>query len=176
VSAGVPTFDRTDDVAIPETELAVTGSPGDGVPVPADRAGPSGATSSGGGDRAAWAVALGLPALSPRARLWLGRLITFHFVCLAWVFFRATSFQNAIEVVRRIATLGGTHRPFNWKVAAVVVGSLAIQVGPRGMGAKVQVYFSRRSFWVQALMLAGVLTMIDLLGPAGVAPFIYFRF
>ncbi len=117
-----------------------------------------------------------MPALSPGARKWLGRLVTFHLVCLAWVFFRATSFQNAIDVLRRIADVTGAHRPFNWKVAAVIVGSLAIQVGPRGVGAKVQVFFSRRSFWVQALILAGVLTLIDLLGPAGVAPFIYFRF
>jgi hypothetical protein len=116
------------------------------------------------------------PALSPRGRLWLGRLITFHVVCLAWIFFRATSFHNAVEVLSRIASLGGHHRPFNWKVAAVIVGALAFQLGPRGVGPTLQGFFSRRSFWVQALILAGVLTLIDLLGPAGVAPFIYFRF
>ncbi len=114
--------------------------------------------------------------LSPRARHWLGWLITFHVVCFAWIFFRATSFHNAIEVMGRIADVGGRHRPFNWKVAAVVVGSLAIQLGPRGGGAKLQVLFSRCPFWSQALILAGVLTVIDLLGPAGVAPFIYFKF
>jgi D-alanyl-lipoteichoic acid acyltransferase DltB (MBOAT superfamily) len=116
------------------------------------------------------------PALSPRARLWVGRLITFHVVCLAWIFFRATSFHNAIEVLGRIATLSGRHQHLNWKVVAVVVAALAIQVGPRGFGARLQVLFSRCSFWVQALVLAAMLTLIDLLGPAGVAPFIYFRF
>jgi alginate O-acetyltransferase complex protein AlgI len=114
--------------------------------------------------------------LSPRARRWVGRLITFHVVCLAWIFFRATSFHNAVEVLGRIVAITGHHRPFNWKVAAVIVAALAIQVGPRGVGDKLQILFSKSSFWVQALLLAGALTVIDLLGPAGVAPFIYFRF
>jgi alginate O-acetyltransferase complex protein AlgI len=114
--------------------------------------------------------------LSPRARVWVGRLITFHLVCLAWVFFRATSFHNALEVLGRIATIGGRHNPFNWMVAAVIVAALAVQVGPRGTGAKLQVLYSRTPFWLQALLMAGVLTTIDLLGPAGIAPFIYFRF
>ncbi|MDQ6614297.1 MAG: MBOAT family protein [Actinomycetota bacterium] len=114
--------------------------------------------------------------LSPRTRLWMGRLVTFHVVCLAWVFFRATSFHNALEVLGRIATFGGRHHPFNWKVAAVIVASLAVQVGPRGLGGRLQALFSRCSFLLQAFILAGALTAIDLLGPAGVAPFIYFRF
>ena len=106
----------------------------------------------------------------------MGRLITFHVVCLAWIFFRATSFHNAIQVLGRIGAAGGHHRPFNWKVAAVVLGALAVQLGPRGVGVRLQGLFSRSSIWVQALAVAGVLTLIDLLGPAGVAPFIYFRF
>jgi alginate O-acetyltransferase complex protein AlgI len=116
------------------------------------------------------------PPLSPTAQLWVGRLITFHVVCLAWIFFRATSFHNAIEVLRRIATLGGHHQPFNWKVAAVVVGALAIQVGSRGVGARLQIIFARSPLWCQVFAVAAVLTTIDLLGPAGIAPFIYFRF
>jgi D-alanyl-lipoteichoic acid acyltransferase DltB (MBOAT superfamily) len=116
------------------------------------------------------------PKLPPGARVWVGRLITFHVVCLAWVFFRATSFHNAIEVLRRIATIGGRHQQFNWMVAAVIVAALAVQIGPRGFGPRLQVLYSRSPMWFQAVVIAGVLTSIDLLGPAGVAPFIYFRF
>ncbi|MDQ1398774.1 MAG: alginate O-acetyltransferase complex protein AlgI, partial [Acidimicrobiaceae bacterium] len=76
------------------------------------------------------------PKLPPGARVWVGRLITFHVVCLAWVFFRATSFHNAIEVLRRIATIGGRHQQFNWMVAAVIVAALAVQIGPRGFGPR----------------------------------------
>ncbi|MDQ1428482.1 MAG: alginate O-acetyltransferase complex protein AlgI, partial [Acidimicrobiaceae bacterium] len=153
------------------SELATSGAPGTAV----DLAGPP--PDPGADARGGTPTAIGVPAkLSPRARLWVGRLITFHVVCLAWVFFRATSFHNAMEVLGRIASVGSRHHPFNWKVAAVVVGALALQLGPRTLGPKLQGLYSRSSFWLQALIAAGVLTAIDLLGPAGVAPFIYFRF
>jgi hypothetical protein len=116
------------------------------------------------------------PALSPTARLWVGRLITFHVVCLAWIFFRATSFHNALEVLGRIGALGARHHAFNWKVAAVIAAALAAQLGPRGVGARLQVVYARTPIWCQAVVFAAVLTTIDLLGPAGIAPFIYFRF
>ncbi len=109
-------------------------------------------------------------------QIWVGRLITFHFVCLAWIFFRANSFHNAMEVIGRILALGGSHRPFNWKVAAVVVAALAIQCGPRGFAGKIQAAYARAPMWLQGLAFATVLSVIDLLGPAGVSPFIYFRF
>jgi hypothetical protein len=108
--------------------------------------------------------------------MWVGRLITFHLVCLAWIFFRATSFHNALQVLSRIFTFTGRHQHVNWKVVVVIAAALAVQLGPRGFGPRLQVLFSRLNFWYQALFLAGVLTVIDLLGPAGVAPFIYFRF
>jgi hypothetical protein len=59
---------------------------------------------------------------------------------------------------------------------AVVVVALAIQVGPGGLAARLQAHFSRWALWTQSLALAGSLIAIDMLGPAGVAPFIYFRF
>jgi hypothetical protein len=139
---------------------------------PAPANGASAAVGSSGANGAGPANRSG----SRGARYWVGWLITFHVVCLAWIFFRATSFHNALEVMGRIADLGGKHAAFNWKVAAVIVGALATQLGPRGVGARLQIKFSRFPLWAQALSLAGVLTVIDLMGPAGVAPFIYFRF
>jgi hypothetical protein len=76
----------------------------------------------------------------------------------------------------RILSIGGQHRPFNWKVAAVIVGALACQWGPRGLSGRLQVVYSRAPLWAQGVVFGLVLTVIDLLGPAGVAPFIYFRF
>jgi hypothetical protein len=111
-----------------------------------------------------------------RTKLWTGRVVTFHIVCLSWIFFRATSFHNAIEVLGRIFTFGGHHAHLHFWVVAVVVGTLAIQVRPRAWGADVQAHFSRWALWTQCLVLASSLIAIDMMGPAGVAPFIYFRF
>jgi D-alanyl-lipoteichoic acid acyltransferase DltB (MBOAT superfamily) len=111
-----------------------------------------------------------------RMRVFGGRLLTFHVVCLSWIFFRATSLHNAIDVMGRIGAVGAHHAGLHFWVVAVVVVALAIQVGPGGMAARLQASFSRWALWTQSLALAGSLIAIDMLGPAGVAPFIYFRF
>jgi alginate O-acetyltransferase complex protein AlgI len=118
----------------------------------------------------------GAPVSSRSARLWLGRLLTFHLVCLGWIFFRASSFHNALEVLGRILWGRGHHIPLNPLVVATIVAALAAQLVPDRWSRGLQERFSRLSIWAQSGSLAGVLVVIDLLGPAGVAPFIYFRF
>ena len=61
-------------------------------------------------------------------------------------------------------------------VVPVVVCALAVQWIPARRSAVFQQAFARWSMPAQALALAGVLVVIDAFGPAGVAPFIYFRF
>src|SRR5213078_701378 len=46
-----------------------------------------------------------------RAQIWLGRLITFHVVCLAWIFFRADSFGRAWDVIVRLFSAWGQPSP-----------------------------------------------------------------
>jgi D-alanyl-lipoteichoic acid acyltransferase DltB (MBOAT superfamily) len=121
------------------------------------------------------AVAGSADGMSP-LRSWMGRLITFHVVCLSWIFFRATSFHNAVDVLGRIFTIGGRHAHLHFWVVMTVVGALAVQVGPRGWGQRAQAQFSRWPLWGQSLSLATVLIAVDIMGPTGVAPFIYFRF
>jgi alginate O-acetyltransferase complex protein AlgI len=118
----------------------------------------------------------GVPAGSKPVRLWLGRLLTFHLVCLGWIFFRATSFHNALEVLGRILSVRGHHAHLNLLVVATVTAALAAQFVPGRWASLLQARFSRLSIWAQSGLLAGVLIVIDILGPAGVPPFIYFRF
>jgi alginate O-acetyltransferase complex protein AlgI len=118
----------------------------------------------------------GAPAGSKPVRRWLGRLLTFHLVCLGWIFFRASSFHNALQVLGRIASVSGPHAPLNPLVVATVAAALAAQLVPGRWASLLQARFSRLSIWAQSGLVAGVLIVIDLLGPAGVPPFIYFRF
>jgi D-alanyl-lipoteichoic acid acyltransferase DltB (MBOAT superfamily) len=139
-------------------------------------------------DRSAWAMStdatgerifgsrVATVPLAQGARVWLGRLLTFHIVCLSWIFFRATSFHNAVDVLGRLFAFGGHHAPLHFWVVAIVVSALAVQVGPHVWSARIQAHFSRWTVWSQSLVLAGALIAIDMMGPAGVAPFIYFRF
>jgi hypothetical protein len=110
-----------------------------------------------------------------RIRRVLAWAVTFHAVCLGWVFFRATSFANAGQVLGRLFA-SGRHVHLDVMVVTVVACSLAVQWFPARWSARMQRVFVRWSIPAQALALAGVLVVIDAFGPAGVAPFIYFRF
>ncbi len=107
----------------------------------------------------------------------LRRFTVFNFVCFAWIFFRATSFENAWDVIRQLFTNWGAPSP------AITVGVvLAIAVGlgaqyvPRRALDFVVSGFSRLHPAFQALALGVALMVTDALGPEGVAPFIYFQF
>ena len=40
-------------------------------------------------------------------RVWVQRFLTFQYVCLGWVFFRAQSFPEALLVLRHLVIRGG---------------------------------------------------------------------
>ena len=116
-----------------------------------------------------------LSTASPTTRLWLGRLVTFHIVCLGWVFFRSTSLTNAWAVLARLLH-PGTGTELNMMVIATIALFLALQFVPTGAVGKAQAHFSRMPVWQQGLSLSFFLTLTNALAPAGVSPFIYFAF
>ena len=105
------------------------------------------------------------------------RLATFQLVCLGWVFFRAESLGDAFAVLGRIAT-GWTQAPelVGVGVLLAIAAGIGAQYVPAGAAGRLMASFSRLSPVAQGACLALVLTVIGALGPAGVAPFIYFRF
>jgi D-alanyl-lipoteichoic acid acyltransferase DltB (MBOAT superfamily) len=111
-----------------------------------------------------------------RAPRWVQQLVTFHIVCLAWVFFRAETFTGARDVLWRLVAGWTGDLRVDRVVVLTIVAALAVQFVPRDAGRRVLVAFSRLAPAAQAAALAGGLVVIDVLGPAGVAPFIYFRF
>lgn len=119
-------------------------------------------------------------AVGVRSRV-LRWAVTFHVVCLAWIFFRAESLGAAFDVLGRLLTGWGAPSGLEPSVPVtvlflVVVGAIAAQFVPPGVGLRVQGAFSRASLVAQAGTLALALFVIDALGPDGVAPFIYFQF
>lgn len=111
----------------------------------------------------------------------LGRLRTFAIVCVAWVFFRAPTFGDALGVLGRLVTGWGGHAHagaslVNPVVVLAVVGMLATQFVPLRAVLAAQAGFARLHLAAQAAMLGVGLLAIDTLGPEGVAPFIYFQF
>jgi len=106
---------------------------------------------------------------------WLRRLATFHLVCLGWVFFRAESIDDALEVLGRIAG-GQSITALNPVVVLVVVAMLASQFVSSGTVSRVRDIYSSWSLPAQVAALAAVVVVVDALGPEGIVPFIYFQF
>jgi D-alanyl-lipoteichoic acid acyltransferase DltB (MBOAT superfamily) len=123
--------------------------------------------------RARWQP-VGLPRPLVGAGQWL---LTFHIVCLAWVFFRSETFGGAIDMLGRIGSLAGGPSPLvTGLVLATIVAMLASQWVPARVIHRADDAFAGSPLAVHALALAGGLVVIDALGPEGVAPFIYFQF
>jgi alginate O-acetyltransferase complex protein AlgI len=103
-------------------------------------------------------------------------LVTFHVVCLAWVFFRAQTFSQAWDMLAGLLTRWGTGELVKPMLVFVVLAMLAAQFVPPRIVEQGQVAFSRAAPIAQGVLLGLGLLVIDALGPTGVAPFIYFQF
>ena len=102
---------------------------------------------------------------------------TFALVCVGWVFFRSDSLETAFGLLGRLVTGWLTPTEFvNPLVILTILGMLALQFWPRGFGLWLQAGLSRLKPAPLGIVLALVLLVIVILGPPGVAPFIYFQF
>ena len=110
------------------------------------------------------------------AGAFLGWLLTFNFVVIAWVFFRADSVSNALEVIGRVFTgwsMPATVSPVVWVLILLVV---ALQFAPSSLRAGGRGAFWSLKPWVQGVLLAGVLFAVAALTPEGPTAFIYAGF
>lgn len=103
-------------------------------------------------------------------------VITFHVVCIAWVFFRAETFGLAWEMLAGVVTGGAGLGLVTPMVVLTIAGMLAFQLIPADWPRRAETAFSRVGLAWQVPCLAAGLVLVDALGPEGVAPFIYFRF
>ena len=102
---------------------------------------------------------------------------TFQFVCLAWIFFRATSFTNAFDVIGRILTGWGSATNLVTPLVLLTIAAVVLaQQIPSRLGERIAGWWSNLHIGFQIASLALVLLAISTLGPTGVAPFIYYRF
>ncbi len=99
----------------------------------------------------------------------------FHLVCFAWVFFRAETFGDVGALLHQLGDWRAPEFVTPRTVAMLVLG-LALQYGDGTRLAPVWDWINRRSFVLQGLIAAIILTVVMGLGPRGVAPFIYFQF
>ncbi|MGA0601696.1 MBOAT family O-acyltransferase [Caulobacter sp. KR2-114] len=126
------------------------------------------------------------PKAWPSLPQWIGVLVTFHIVCLAWIFFRADSFASAIAFLQGMthwgaaagaapAVAGAALTVTPLAVALILIG-LSTQALPPRLVETAGARLARMPAIGFALSLGVVMVMIEALRPAGVAPFIYYQF
>ena len=109
------------------------------------------------------------------AWLWTSRILLFHAVCAGWVFFRASSFGIAFDVFRRLGA-GGTATLATVPIGVVLILGLGGQFLPSRWRSAFELQLGRWPALARGAALAVAVALIEILGPTGVAPFIYFQF
>jgi D-alanyl-lipoteichoic acid acyltransferase DltB (MBOAT superfamily) len=126
-----------------------------------------------------WAAAFrDAPAPGRWARIgWT--LVTFHFVLLGWVFFRASSVGTAVSILRQVTSFvhskygfDNTNPAFLFVLAVAAAGHFIPQAWFNGSVIR----FSRTPALLQAAALALLVMGIRYVAATGAAPFIYSRF
>lgn len=102
--------------------------------------------------------------------------VTFQFVCFAWIFFRATSFENAMLILSRIGSLSVSAANLSAPLLLIfAIGILAHYI-PKAWYEYSQQLFIRAPFYAQAAALAMLVVGLQYVAQTGATPFIYNKF
>jgi D-alanyl-lipoteichoic acid acyltransferase DltB (MBOAT superfamily) len=107
---------------------------------------------------------------------WLSRAATFHFVCFAWIFFRAPTFAHATLALQRIARGSWTLEHVAPRVGFVVAVALVVHAMPRQWEVSWREAFVRTPALVQGLLLAVTAAMLHMVAGVKPEPFVYGQF
>ena len=111
-----------------------------------------------------------------RPPAWLGWLVTFHIVVIAWVFFRAGDMATATTFFGRLAVDGGATL-VTAPIVAIVVAVIVVQLLPQEPLARARLRVESLRPVPLGVGLATLVLLVAATVPAqGVPPFIYFQF
>ena len=107
---------------------------------------------------------------------WIRVVITFHFVTLAWIFFRCREFSTAQDYLGGIFTQGTNLTLASpWMMTLILLG-MSCHFGPRDAIQRLGARAKAMPAWTFATAGVCVLLIVEGLRGAGVAAFIYFQF
>lgn len=107
---------------------------------------------------------------------WLGVILTFHVVCLAWILFRAETFDLALQMLAgmtRAETPVVMLTPF---MLLLICGGVAMHWLPPRAAEGLTQRLKAAPALLFGLLIGGLVLAVEAMRPAGVAPFIYFQF
>lgn len=105
-----------------------------------------------------------------------GTLLTFHLVCVAWIFFRASSLDNAWDYLLGLATFT-TSIPHGWLGTTLFYVLLTVLIDYRCWIRDVELPIDSSVHWaVRGVCYSSAMLMLLYVGTPDVIPFIYFQF
>lgn len=103
-------------------------------------------------------------------------LVTFHFVCLGWIFFRAPDFDRAWQILRGLGALSGGTANVSALIWALLGAALLTHLIPDRAVRWCRDLAARLPAPVQGLLLVATVIMTQYARTTEVVPFIYFQF
>ncbi len=103
-------------------------------------------------------------------------ILTFHFVVFAWIFFRASSLENALLILSRIGSLSVSFDNVSRPLAFVLAIAIAAHYAPKRWYDTGLTLYTRAPFYAQAVALVLLVIGLQNVLQTGAAPFIYTRF
>jgi D-alanyl-lipoteichoic acid acyltransferase DltB (MBOAT superfamily) len=110
------------------------------------------------------------------ARRVLAILVTFHFVCFAWIFFRAPTLAHATLMLARLGKLTFAAPNLAPRIVGILALGFLTHFMPRGWFERVQSLFVRSPALVQGVTLATCAYVAHFASGAKAEPFIYGQF
>lgn len=107
---------------------------------------------------------------------WASRFLTVQFVCFAWIFFRAPSWQKATEVIARITSGSASLANVSQPIAIILAIALIGHYLPARWWQFSLDRFASAPFYAQAAALFALILGLQYINATGAAPFIYTRF
>ncbi len=122
--------------------------------------------------------ALGLSHDGPRSRLGaaIGWVVTLHFVCFTWVFFRASSLDAALEYFKTMFSGARWDTTMTPLVAVLLALGALTQFIPARWYDAIETRYQAGPLALKVAVPFVVIFLIVVAAPGGVPPFIYFQF
>ena len=105
-----------------------------------------------------------------------GVFMTFHVVCVAWVFFRASDFHTARLMFQRMQTLSTYHPNIHTLPMAMLAVGIATHFLPDAWTQAVRNSFPRMPAYAQGMVLLLAAIVLRQMQSAEAVPFVYFQF
>lgn len=110
-----------------------------------------------------------------------GIVLTFNFVCVGWVFFRAGSLQQGFAVLNRIFTSFDLSNAADfvsgyWRVLALMAAGFVLHILPERISDGARKGLTALPTVVQAVVMAVVIWGVMQIRSGEIQPFIYFQF